>query len=148
MISGNAWLLAGGCLSLAASLAHVACVIGGPDWYRFMGAGEAFARAVERGDLRPVAITLAIAGVLALWAAYAFSGAGLIARLPLLRTGLVVISAVYLLRGLILFMPRALGRPDLSASFLFWSSLIVLAMGLVYAVGTWRAWPALTERVG
>jgi hypothetical protein len=81
--------------------------------------------------------------VLALWSAYAFSGAGLIGRLPLLRLGLVVISAIYLLRGLVLLRPSALGRPDLTTSFLVWSSLIVLVFGLVHAIGTWRAWNSL-----
>lgn len=122
---------------------HLACIVGGPDWYRFLGAGEGMARAAERGDWRPASITIGIAALLALAAAYAFSGAGLIARLPLLRIGLVVISAVYLLRGLVVLMPSALGRPDLTTAFLVWSSLIVLFYGLVHAIGTWRAWNTL-----
>jgi hypothetical protein len=101
------------------------------------------ARAAERGDMRPALITAAIAAVLAIWAAYAFSGAGLIARLPLLRIALVAIASVYLLRGLVLFVPSALRRPDLSAAFLVWSSLIALALGLIHAIGTWRAWSIL-----
>jgi hypothetical protein len=133
----------GGCLSLAAAALHLACIVGGPDWYRFLGAGEGMARAAARGDWRAAAITTGIAALLALAAAYAFSGAGLIARLPLLRVGLVVISAVYLLRGLVVLMPSTLGRPDLTMTFLIWSSLIVLVYGLVHAIGTWRAWNTL-----
>lgn len=138
------WLIAGGSLSVAASLLHLGCIIGGPDWYRFFGAGERVAQAAARGSWVPAAMTFGIASVLAIWAAYAFSGAGLIARLPLLSTGLVVISAIYLLRGLVLFFPSAFARPDLSESFLRWSSIIVLAFGLVYAIGTWRAWNSLS----
>ncbi|AOG02406.1 MAG: hypothetical protein ACT6R2_02235 [Blastomonas fulva] len=141
---GNIWLIVGGSLSVAAALLHLACIIGGPDWYRFFGAGEGIARAAARGSWVPVIMTLGIATVLAIWAAYAFSGAGLIARLPLLRTGLVVISAIYLLRGLVLFFPSAFQRPDLSETFLRWSSAIVLVFGLVYAIGTWRAWNSLS----
>ena len=137
------WLLVGGGLSLIASLAHLACIAGGPSWYRFMGAGERMARAAERGEARPALITVAIAAILAVWAAYAFSGAGLIAPLPLLRTALVIITAVYLARGMVLFMPSLLRRPDLSAEFLARSSLIVLAMGSIHAIGTWRAWSIL-----
>jgi hypothetical protein len=136
----NPWLLLGGCLSAGASLLHLACIAGGPDWYRALGAGEGMARAAERGDWRAAGITTVIALVLGTASAYAFSGAGLIARLPLLKLGLVVITAVYLLRGLVLFMPSALARPDLSTSFLIWSSAIVLAFGIIHAVGTWRAW--------
>ncbi len=148
MIERNLWLVAGGCMSLAAALLHVACIVGGPDWYRFLGAGEGMARAAEQGDCRPAAFTLGIAAVLALWAAYAFSGAGLVPRLPLLRAGLVIISASYLLRGMVVLMPSALGRSDLSMTFLVWSSLIVLIYGVVHAVGTWRAWPDLSHGTG
>jgi len=139
----SSWLLAGGGLSLAASLLHLGCIVGGPSWYRFFGAGEAMARAAERGSIRPALITAVIAAILATFAAYAFSGAGLVGRLPFVRAALVAITAVYLLRGLVLFVPAALRRPDLSANFLFWSSLIVLVFGIVHAVGTWRAWPVL-----
>jgi hypothetical protein len=45
-----------------------------------------------------------------------------------------------------LFMPATFNRPDLSPAFMFWSSLIVLVYGIVYAIGTWRAWPHLTRR--
>ena len=137
------WLLAGGALSLAAALLHLACIAGGPWWYRFFGAGEGMARAAERGELRPALVTAAIAAVLAIWACYAFSGAGLIARLPLLRIALPAITAVYLLRGMVLFFPDALRRPDLSPAFLLWSSLVVLAIAAIHAIGTWQAWSTL-----
>lgn len=147
VLPGNGWLIAAGGLSLVASAIHIACIFGGASWYRFLGAGERMARAAERGSWTPSVITLGIALVLAIWAAYAFSGAGVIRRMPLLRTGLVVISAIYLLRGAVLFFPTAFRRPDLSEAFLFWSSVIVLAFGVVYTVGTWRAWNHLSGDV-
>ncbi|WP_282946342.1 MULTISPECIES: hypothetical protein [unclassified Sphingopyxis] len=133
------WLLVGGWLSVAAALLHIACIFGGPDWYRFFGAGEAMARAAARGDWRPALITLGIAAALLVWAAYAFSGAGSLPRLPLLRPGLVVITAIYLLRGL-LFVPVNLVRHSHSAEFALWSSAIVLVLGAVHAAGTIKAW--------
>ncbi|GAO77098.1 MULTISPECIES: hypothetical protein [unclassified Sphingopyxis] len=136
---GTTWLIVGGWLSVLAALLHIACIFGGPDWYRFFGAGEGMARAAARGDLRPTLITLAIGAILLVWAAYAFSGAGSLPRLPLLRTGLIVIAAIYLLRGLI-FVPLHMWRPQHSDSFAIWSSLIVLVYGAVYAAGTFKAW--------
>jgi len=148
MRGGTTWLIVAGCLSLAASLLHIGCIIGGPDWYRFFGAGEPMALAAERGSWIPAAMTTTgIATILALWGAYAFAGAGLIRPLPLMRTGLVAISAIYLARGSFVFAPAAFGRPDLTPGFMVWSSLIVLAIGLTYAIGTWRAWPALKRKV-
>ena len=142
---GTTSLIIGGWLSVVAALLHIGCIIGGPDWYRFFGAGEEMALAAERGAWFPAVVTGFIAVILGIWALYAFSGAGKFARLPLLRTGLVVISAIYMLRALAL-VPAYLIRPDLTDSFAIWSSLIVLVYGLAYAIGTWRAWPALTKR--
>lgn len=141
----NPWLIAAGMLSAAAALLHLAIIAGGPDWYRFFGAGEGMARMAERGLIRPALITLGIAAVLAIWAAYAFAGAGLIRRLPLMRTALVAITSIYLLRGLVL-APLLAFRPEIVDSFALWSSLIVLVYGLAFAIGTWRAWPALSAR--
>lgn len=100
------------------------------------------ARAAARGDWHPTLVTLAIASILLVWAAYAFSGAGWLPRLPLLRTGLVVISAIFLVRGL-LFVPVNMWSRQYSDGFAIWSSLIVLVYAAVYGIGTARAWRAL-----
>ena len=143
MKAGSAWLTAAACLSLAAALAHLAIIAGGPDWYRAMGAGERMARAAERGHAYPALATAAVALILVGWAAFAASGAGLIVRLPLLRPALVAITLIYLARGMVVFWPDLLRRPDLTPGFVLWSSLIVLAIGAVHAVGVWKAWPLL-----
>jgi hypothetical protein len=141
----NKWLIAGGCLSALAALLHLAVIVGGPDWYRFFGAGEEMARAAERGSIRPALITIAIASLLLVWAAYAWSGAGLLRRLPLLRTALVLICAIYLLRA-VSPVPILLMGLEPFTPFILWSSLIVLVYGLAHAIGTWQAWPALRPR--
>jgi hypothetical protein len=141
----NLWLIVGGVLSAAAALLHLGVILGGPSWYRFFGAGEGMARMAELGSPTPALVTAAIAAGLAVWAAYAFAGAGLIRRLPLMRTALVTITAVYLLRGLMPLPILALA-PEKIDSFTLWSSLIVLGYGIAYAVGTWRAWALLSMR--
>jgi len=146
MTARNPWLIAGGWLSAAASLLHLACIAGGPDWYRFFGAGEEMARAAARGDAYPAVVTLGIAAILAIWALYAFAGAGLIRRLPLMRTALVIISAIYLLRGLVVVPLIFLMGNEPIGGFALWSSLIVLVYGIAYAVGTWKAWPQLSAK--
>jgi hypothetical protein len=128
---------------LLAALLHIAVIFGGADWYRFFGAGEDMARMAEKGWLYPDLMAVGIATILLVWAWYAFSGAGLGWKPPLLRTGLTAISAVYLLRGLILF-PMLIFVPEKVNGFAVWSSLIVLVYGLFYAIGTWKAWSSLT----
>ena len=144
LLHTNPWLIAAAWGSIAASLLHLACIIGGPDWYRWLGAGEEMAQAAERGLWFPIIVTLGIATVLAVWALYAFSAAGVVGRLPLTRTALVAISGVLLLRALA-GLVGPLWRPDLSGQFMLWSSLIVLVLGLCFAIGTWRAWPQLSN---
>ena len=143
MTSGTyKWLVVGGWLSVAAALLHVVCIFGGGDFYRFFGAGEEMARADEAGRWMPAIMTSGIAIILAIWAAYAFSGAGLLRRLPLMRTALVIISGIYLLRGL--FIIPIMIEPAMRSPFNIWSSLIVLGYGMVYAIGTRLAWPQLS----
>jgi hypothetical protein len=136
--------VAGGVLSVLAALLHLGVIAGGPDWYRFFGAGEEMARMAERGSPTPAIITVGIAALLISWAVYAFSAAGLLPRLPLMRTALVLISAVYLLRGLVL-IPAFVVKGFRMDAFTFWSSLIVLVYGICYALGTRRAWSTLSR---
>jgi len=141
----NPWLIAGGVLSAAAALLHLGVIAGGPDWYRFFGAGERMARMAERGSPMPAVVTTGIALILLVWAVYAFAGAGLIRRLPLMRTALVLISTIYLLRGLIIVPAVVINGLGIHP-FVWSSSLIVLVYGICYAVGTWHAWPGLSRR--
>lgn len=142
MMDYNLALLLGALLSLLAALAHLWCIAVGPAGYRLMGAGERMARAAEQGRRFPTLITLGIALVLAIWAAYALSGAGLIGPLPLLRAGLCAITAVYLLRGFA--GPLLLRNTGHSRRFIVVSSLICAGYGLVHLLGLVQVW----ERLG
>ena len=146
MTARNNWLLVAGSLSFAAALLHLACIAGGPAWYRAVGAPEPLIGALERGNPALAYMTAGIALVLAIWGAYAFAGAGLIRRLPLMRTALLIISAIYLARGLMIVDPQRFTEPGRSSAFMLWTSLIVLMFGLTYAIGTWRAWSALSAK--
>jgi hypothetical protein len=132
--NGAKALALAGLLVALASLAHLACIAVGARGYRFMGAGERMARAVEAGKIKPTLITLAIAGVLLVWALYAFSGAGLAPRLPLTELALFFISVVFLGRAVAfpVLRPRF---PENSTTFWLVSSAFCLVIGLLYAVG-------------
>jgi hypothetical protein len=142
LTSGAEALIVAGSLSAAAAVAHLACIVVGAPAYRFMGAGEKMARAVEARKLRPTLVTLAIASVLFVWAAYAFAGAGIIGRLPLAKLVLPAICAVYLGRALAFPLLRP-AFPENSQTFWLVSSGICLGIGLVHVYGTMWCWPAL-----
>ncbi|MEW8395995.1 MAG: hypothetical protein AB2707_07520, partial [Candidatus Thiodiazotropha sp.] len=131
----NRPLMWGGLLSLTAALLHIAIIVGGPAWYRLFGAGEALALLAEEGSAIPGAITALIALILLTWSLYAFAGTGLIRPLPWLKGVLMLITAIYLLRGMAL-LPAALFMPQTVDGFLVTSSLICLAIGLPHFSGT------------
>ena len=142
MLTGAQALVGGASLSAAAAAAHLACILIGAPAYRFLGAGERMARAVEARKLRPTLVTLAISGVLFLWSAYALSGAGVIAALPLTKVALVLICTIYLARA-VAFPFLKSSFPENSSTFWWVSSGICGFIGLVHAYGTLSLWHAL-----
>lgn len=142
------WLHLSGWGALAGALIHVAAIAGGPSWFHFFRAPPQVVESARAGTwLAPVS-ALAIAAAMALCAAYAFSAAGRLPRLPLMRTALAAIAAICLLRaaGTI---PIYLYWPQLIDTFEIVAAIIWGAIGLGFAAG-FRQWrrPALATRPG
>jgi len=138
----NVFLIIAGVLNVVAAILHIGCIYFGAPWYRFFGAGEQMAVLAERGSIQPTLITSGIVLVLSIWSLYAFSAAGVIARLPLLRLALILITSIYLLRGVagFFFVSFPMGR---SPEFWVWSSLICLSFGIVHLIGLKQQWANL-----
>ncbi|MBQ4847713.1 hypothetical protein [Pseudoalteromonas sp. MMG005] len=138
----NMFLIAAGTLSAIAALLHLGCIYFGATWYRFFGAGEQMALLSEQGSIQPTLITSGIVFVLSTWSLYAFSAAGVIFKLPLIRLALILITMVYLARGVagFFFMTSPMGR---SPEFWMWSSIICLFFGVVHLIGLKRQWASL-----
>ncbi len=138
----NPYLFAGGTLSAIAALFHLGCIAFGASWFRYLGAGERMARMAAAGHWYPTVAALVIASILTVWSLYAFSGAGVIPRLPFLRWLLCAITAVYILRGLafIVIVPYFPGN---SVTFWIVSSAICLGIGVIHLFGVRTAWQQL-----
>ncbi|MBQ4863043.1 hypothetical protein J8L98_15260 [Pseudoalteromonas sp. MMG013] len=138
----NMFLIAAGTLSAIAALLHLGCIYFGATWYRFFGAGEQMALLSEQGSIQPTLITSGIVFVLSTWSLYAFSAAGVIFKLPLIRLALILITMVYLARGVagFFFITSPMGR---SPEFWIWSSIICLFFGVVHLIGLKRQWASL-----
>jgi hypothetical protein len=81
--------------------------------------------------------------ILVVFGLYALSGAGSIPHLPLLRLGLIGISSLFLLRGLFFVVSILIMFGILEGEILIQgeiSSLVFLAAGIAYAVGTILNW--------
>lgn len=137
------YLYLAGIAAAAGAALHIAILFGGPDWYAFFGAPAGLVEMARSGNVRAPISCLVIASFLTLLAAYAFSGAGLIRRLPFLRLGLGSIAAVLILRG-VLFIPLVVWRPGALSgvcdcrsvdAFIVVTSALCLVMGVGYALG-------------
>ncbi|MEE9347712.1 MAG: hypothetical protein V3U82_05925 [Robiginitomaculum sp.] len=132
-------------LSFIAAGLHLACLVGGPEWLRFFGAGERIAGMAERGSWYPGVVTLIIATALMVWGMYAIVGAAAMdsdsvaLNLPFLKWILVAITAVYLARGALPFI-AAIFKPEILVPFTVWSSVICLIYGAFHLVGLWQVW--------
>lgn len=138
----NTPLVVAAALSAIAALLHVGIVLGGAPWYRFFGAGERMASAAAAGRVYPAIVTFGIATGLALWSAYALSGAGIVEPLPLLRWALVTITGIYLVRGMAI-IPLLVFAPARSTPLLLWSSLVCSVFGAVHLLGLSQVWVLL-----
>jgi len=136
MVKPKLCILAGGVISGLISILHAALVVK-PDLYRYISPDpeSELAQIAVHGSGPIAAATAALVVVFAVWALYAFSSAGLIGALPLLRPGLMIIGVIYLLRALVLpteiNMVLNQGYPYRFVVF----STISLAAGLLYLIG-------------
>lgn|GEM_PF-433512 len=132
------FLVAAAACDLAVAALHVYIIAQGAWAYRWFGAGEDMARWAEEGSPIPALVTSGIVIACLLAAAYyVCAAAGW--RPPLLRTGLVAVAAVYMVRA------TALAAPVVGVSlspFMLWTSLVSLAFGLVHVTGTYLYWRA------
>ncbi len=141
----NQWLVLGSILSFAVALLHVVIIFIGAPAYRYFGAGEDMAMAAESGSAFPALLTLSLAGIFAIWGFYGLSGAGVIRRLPLLKIALILIGAVYTIRGVAVFQQLfhiATSSVEVAPREIVFS-LVSLIIGLAYLIGTISNWRSL-----
>ncbi len=138
-------LILGSVLSFVVALLHLVIIFFGAPAYRYFGAGEEMATAAESGSAFPALLTLFLVAIFAIWGFYGLSGAGLIRRLPLLKTALILIGAVYTLRGVAVFQQLfqiATSSVEVAPREIV-SSLVSLVIGAAYFIGTISNWSSL-----
>ncbi|HEU4882930.1 MAG TPA: hypothetical protein VFT45_11805 [Longimicrobium sp.] len=137
------WLTAAAALCFGIALLHAAMIFMDPHAYGYFGAPQ-LGRAKAAGYSYPDLMTVGLVLVFATFGAYALSGAGRIRRLPLLPVALVLIGAVFTVRGLVLFpqlvqLATGKGAPPRMAVF----SLVSLVTGVAFLAGTRSRWSGL-----
>ena len=131
------WLLAGGYFSLGLAAFQVSAIGWPARAVRYFG-GPAELRTEK--PIQYGLLCIAIGVIVAIFGLYALSGAGKFRRLPLLRTVLLFVAAVYLLRGLLVIpqTPIVLTHPD-QVRFVVFSG-IALCVGVIHLGGLVQLW--------
>ncbi len=133
----NPYLVIGGLFSITFAVFQLSAIFWNDELLKFFG-GPVTMRAQS-----PVVYILAcvfIAAVVALFGLYAFSGTGKIRRLPFLRTMLIVITVLFLVRGGELYIDVKLmnAHPELDLVRFAIFSVIALCAGIVHLLGVVR----------
>jgi hypothetical protein len=118
-----------------------------PSLSLYLGAPEA----LVKNSFALIVASLFVAGVLVVFGLYALSGAGSIRKLPFLKQGLVAISCVFVIRGLLL-LPELLvavgvfhvSIPVAPRFILF--SLGSLFIGIIFIAGTIGGWSSFSYK--
>lgn len=127
-----------------AALLHLLIPLFGPEAYSWTGAPRRLVEQAYTGAWRPLISCLVIAALLCGAAAYAFSGAGRIRRLPALHAVLALLGLGLLLRGagfiLLAYvrpfeLARVCGRCDSANAFVWSTSLLCTLLGVAFVWG-------------
>jgi hypothetical protein len=132
----NKFLLAGGIISALISIFHLILALK-PELYQFVAPDQnsPISQMAEQGSSVTTIASIALVAIFAIWAVVAFSAAGLMRRLPLVNTGLIIIATIYLLRGL--FLPSEISmvlNQGYPIRFVLFSALSLFT-GLLYLLG-------------
>ena len=127
-------LISASLIASAAALWHILCIFGGPSWFAFARAPKIIIESAQQGTVLAPVATLFVSGLMFLCSLFALSSTGLVRRLPLTRTALVVIASLCILRAIIaipfMFINGALDLWQAIASFVWFY------VGFCFSIGT------------
>jgi hypothetical protein len=94
-------LMSAGVIAAASAIWHLLCIVGGPSWFAFARAPQQIIDSAQQGTLLAPLGTIVVAALMFACTVFSFSAAGLIRKVPLLKSALMTISLLCIVRGLI-----------------------------------------------
>ncbi|SOH95003.1 hypothetical protein SAMN06273572_10724 [Monaibacterium marinum] len=126
-------------INVGIAVLHIIIILIGERAYRYFGAGEWMATQDGAGSWIPALVTSAVTAVFFVFAAYNLAGAGRLV-LPLTMWALLGITAIYLLRGSVVFAVPFMSTQV--SAFDLYSSFASLAIGVVHAAAFYTTYIA------
>ncbi len=133
MMRESIWLTCAA-INVGIALLHIYIIFKGAPAYRYFGAGEWMASKSETGSLIPALVTWAVTFAFFAFACFNLAGAKIIS-LPFTFYVLAAISAIYILRGAVVFAIPFM-TAEVSA-FDKISSYLALVIGVLHAAGSY-----------
>ncbi|WP_441004621.1 hypothetical protein [Pseudocolwellia agarivorans] len=94
-------LISAGVIASASAIWHLLCIFGGPSWFVFARAPQQIIESAQQGTMLAPISTVFVASLMFACTVFSFSAAGLIRKVPLLKSVLITIASLCMLRGLI-----------------------------------------------
>jgi putative oxidoreductase len=133
-IKRNLYLQIGGMFSFAFAIFQISAIFWSKELLMYFGGPV---KMQAENPFMYIFACLFVGALVAACGLYAFSGAGRVRRFPLLRTMLITITTIYMLRGLAIITDLIIihNHPELNLWRFFFYSCIALCIGLAHLVG-------------
>jgi len=131
--------------SILTAVSQLLMILGGARAFEHMGAGKVLSEMAAAGSTTPAMIFSVLALLLFIAACYALSGAGVLRKLPALRSVLILIGLLYCARGSYLVYAMV-DHPQILTPYLYISSVFYFIAGLLHLIGTALAWEDIYYR--
>jgi len=123
-----------GLANILIAIAHIICLLWADRMFELGGVAPQMQQLAEINSVLPYMVTIAVAVVFFVFGLYAFSAAGFIRPLPFLKLIVILITAIYILRGI----GGLIMDNDSFLSVLY--SVVALVIGILFLIGTESKW--------
>lgn len=131
---GTVFLIVAALIVMGTAIAHLSCIVLGPQCYSLQMAPPSIIDSAQQGTLLAPLGTVLVSSVFVAFGLYALSAARIIRKLPLLNLAIYAISILFVIRGL---LPTQLWlrHPERVSDAIVYVGCAWLATGLMYFLG-------------
>lgn len=128
-----------GLINILIAIGHIVCLFWAHRVFELTGVGEEMSKLADINPIIPYVITVIVAIIFLIFGLYAFSAAGIIRPLPLLKLGVLLITAVFLFRGIGGLVLKHESVLEISYS------LVAVFIGALLFIGAQMKWKRTTK---
>lgn len=144
MKTGTNFFITGAVLNFIIAALHIIIIFQGAEGYRYYGAGEDMAQLDEAGSPIPALVTSLVTVFFMIFGIYGLSAAVKLKRLPFLKGVVIIIAAIFVIRGLGFVADLYMIQNDPAyPTRMVYFSLVALMVGACYTIGITRNWRTL-----